>query len=324
MASGSRFTSKSAQQPVRTAPRKLRVGVLGWMSSTDMQFSYCADLLFYLTERAAAEGVDIEMMGAGPTPIGTTLPFPPLEDVLKQKFDGIISNGIWEEPYIGELHKTGVPLVSVDFQPRGSPVDTVIFSGQQGGKLAAQAFIDTGQRSIMVVSRYRVDLALAKGAEPWVEDDTAMDRRMALQGALMGTGIEVWPIVPYGLGVQDKNAEEVEKRVVRLLQSIGGPPSAVFATDGDIALAVGKLLTKLGYRVPEEIGMISFDAPTQIQQSGSFPYSSVSYNWREMGSAGWDLLMKRIKVKRERGDQPELIELPGKFTDRGSLPMRPK
>jgi DNA-binding LacI/PurR family transcriptional regulator len=323
MASGSRNTPQSAHKPVHAAGvPKLRVGLLNWIGSTDLQLCYCADLLFYLTERAGAEDVDLEIMGAGPTPIGTTLPFPPLESVRRQRFDGIILNGIWEEPYIGELYKTGVPMVSLDFQPRGSPVDAVIFSGKQGGELAAKAMIQTRQRSVMVVTRFRKDLALPAGADPWVEDDTAIDRRMGLQSALVGSGIEVWSSVPYSANFRDKGEDEAANRLVRMLQSADTPPSIVFTTDADIAHTVVRVLKKLGHRVPEDVGIISFDAPTQIQQLGTFKYNAISYDWQEMGEAGWDLLMKRMKTPSGRSDKIQVIELSGTYTDRGSMPDR--
>jgi len=323
MASGSRNLAPLATKPASSgsALKKPRVAVLNWWGMADLEQSYCADMLFYLIERAEEEGVDLEMLGAGTGPVGSVLPFPPLEQVLAEKFDGLILNSIWEEPYIGDLHKSGVPMVSVDFQPRGSPIDAVTFSGQQGGKLAAKAFIASGQRSIMVVTRFRKDLAVPKGADPWVEDDTAGDRRMGLQSALAGSAIELWPLVPW-MGNDVNEMVLAHERVKRILAQAGGPPSVVFATDSDIANAMQVTLRELGYRVPEDIGMLTFDTTTQIEHSSVSRFNYVSYDWREMGRHGWELLMKRMKSPENRRAPSQHIQLDGKYVEHGSLPPR--
>ena len=301
--------------------RKQRVAVLNWLGVAVMERCYCAELLFYFTDRAADDGIDLEILGAGEGPVGSVPPFPPLEQVLAGKFDGLILNGIWEEPYIGELYKAGVPMVSVEFQPRGSPIDAVTFSGQQGGRLAAKAFLDTGQTSVMVVTRYRKDLALPAGGDPWVEDDTALDRRMGLQNALTGSGVEVWPLLPWMAG-ERATREMAYKRIQRMLEAAGGPPNVVFATDGDIANEVKAILIKLGHRVPEDIGILTFDSPSLIENSGVSPHTCISYSWREMGRAGWDLLLERMKSRGDRTVPPRHIEIEGSFSDRGSVLTR--
>ncbi|MFH1707550.1 MAG: substrate-binding domain-containing protein [Planctomycetota bacterium] len=59
-----------------------------------------------------------------------------------RQFDGIMSLGIQDEDYIGDLEAVGLPVVVADYWPVLSGVDAVSVDGRRAGAMAAEILYD--------------------------------------------------------------------------------------------------------------------------------------------------------------------------------------
>ena len=92
-------------------------------------------------------------------------------------------------------------------------------------------------------------------------------------------------------------------------------PTAIFAANNLIAIGVLRALNEMGYRVPEDVALASFDdIPDNLTM---FPFmTAVSQPSYEMGKTATELLISRIKNKSTLGFQ-EII-FPVEFIKRKS------
>jgi DNA-binding LacI/PurR family transcriptional regulator len=304
----------------KNTPRPIKVGFLYWGYTHELESSYSSDLFFYLMERIEEQRWQVDILGAD-----ASVFYPAFEKVAAGKFDVLILNGIFDEPYIGKLCTLGVPMLALDYQPRGSAVDAVIFDGKQGGSVIAQALVSHKQPDVLFLSRFRKNVNLPADTDQWIEDDTAADRRMGMQAALLGTGIELWPMMRWveGHGVDHVNLFAAAFK--GLVENFGRAPSVIVSADMAIGNSAWREIEKLGYKVPQQIGFLSFDGRGNSDpqpEPGFHMLSSAQYDWIEMATRGWELLQRRMNARGTPQPPPELVRLSASFRDHGTLLRR--
>ncbi len=97
--------------------------------------------------RQPKRGLIVEVLGE---PRGTAERHPPLEDVLRGRFDGFISVGVIEVPFLEKVIELGVPTVIVDFPnaPFHAKAD-LVFADAVGGYInAVQNLVAQGAKRI--------------------------------------------------------------------------------------------------------------------------------------------------------------------------------
>jgi DNA-binding transcriptional regulator YhcF (GntR family) len=165
-----------AETPPIIKGRHLRIGVLWFHSVVQESFktSFTADLTrgilkawgLYRTEPVFSQndqdktteavwhqpnqGITVECVGEA---WGGRNRVPPLKAVREREYDGLITLGIIEEPYLDKTLNLGLPTVIVDFptQKFGHRSDLVFADPQLGYREAIEFFIEKGLNQIHFV-----------------------------------------------------------------------------------------------------------------------------------------------------------------------------
>lgn len=311
----------AVRSPVPRLPHdKPRVGFLNWVRAANLDKNYFADLYLYFVQLAAKGEIELVTLGEMPGPASP--PYPPLDQVKAGQFDAIVSNGIWSLDYLTELSKLNVPVVSVDHEAAGMPIDSVRFDGMKGGERAGQLILQYGHTDVLFINRFRRDLAAPAGADPWFEDPTVAERRMGIQHALVGSNVEFWPMVTLvtkaGVNLQLKLRESFEKMVAEM----GHWPTVIVTPDLGLAHSMRSILKELGVFVPQHISLLAYHARPRADQAVQPEEQDISYmeySWREMAEHAWRMLRARMGGVQA---PPKRVALSPRFVDYGTLGSR--
>ncbi len=135
----------------------------------------------------------------------------------------------------------GVPVVLFNRISRHGNVNSVASDNYAGGRLAAQALVNTGHQR----------LAFLAGLE---NTSTSRDREAGFRDELLALGAG-----PYRRAVGDYGFEQAQV-AVRSLFASGDPPDAIFVANDYMAIAAMDCLRDdLGLRVPEDVSVLGFD-----------------------------------------------------------------
>jgi len=165
------------------------------------------------------------------------------------------------------------------------PISRVDADNVQGVRSVVTHLLDLGHRRIAHIT--------GREGVP-----STMLRREIFQSALAEVGISVPPAYivgsPYdGFPVQD---------TLPALMALPEPPTAIFAFNDDVALAVLGTARSLRISIPEQLSVVGFDdIPTA---SHSVPrLTTVWQPLKEMGAAAVRRLLEQIDGKQEIGDE---------------------
>lgn len=309
-------------------PRRLpRIGLLHWHLASKVKNGYCRELYRFLDERRTAGELEFEVLGCELGRNPESDPGPSLEAVRNARLDALITNGIWNEPYLGDLHALGLPMVSVDFQPRGSAIDAVTFSNERAGEQIGRIFAETGHRDVMFVSVFRNDRGMALGATKHIEDDTSLERRSGVQQALVTTSVEMWPTLP--LLVRDDATNyhlQLVAKLPKMFQSLGQVPQAITGHDNTVLHSVLEALTRMNLKVPGDVSLIGFHGVDRSKDEvpPDRRVNCMLFCWQDMAEQAWKLLQGRLSGKVPPETAQRLVSLPGQYTDFGTVRDRHK
>jgi LacI family transcriptional regulator len=124
-----------------------------------------------------------------------------------------------------------------------------------------------------------------------VEDliTSAGDRIRAYLGSLRDAGVskpdEYLRLCAFG--------EDAAYQATRELVSLPIPPTAVFASDGVIALGVLRAVHEAGLRIPEDLSVVAGDDPTWSRVTNP-ALSALTQPVQELGQAAMELLLQRL------------------------------
>ena len=187
-------------------------------------------------------------------PAGASANCPPFEPdilqmMLERRVDGLIlrplAAGVGNS-YFGELIKRGMPMVHVDSLLEDFSTPFVGTDDYEGGRLAAEHLLKAGHRVL--------------GQIPGnLEISTARDRKAGFESVLLGKpGITLVESSSCGFSSGPSAALELLQATQR--------PTAIFAANDNVAMAVYKAAHSLDLKVPHDISVIGF---------GNLPFSDV-------------------------------------------------
>ncbi len=186
-------------------------------------------------------------------------------------------------PYYRECVARGVPLVFVDREPpTWTEADVVAVDHFRGARAATRHLLDLGHRRIGLV----------------VNDDRVSSVRDRVDGYVAALGEARVPLDPdlqvevtflYGDGF----AASVEAAVDRLF-SLDAPPTAIFAVNDQIAMAIQDVLARRGVRVPGDVSLVGFDWFLRWLPSGG-ALTTVAQPFEEIGRAAARRLFERLE-----------------------------
>ena len=243
------------------------------------------DLLLYTTHRQAAKETSYVANIARGMADGLVL-------VLPSDLQAIVEH----------LRQIAFPFVLVDYQGVEEQVPAVCATNWQGAYNATEYLIELGHRRIGFITG---DMEMA----------AARNRLAGYQAALRTHHLPGEPsLVRNGqFHYSDGYA------ATAALLALPNPPTAIFASNDDMALATMDALREQGLRVPDDISVVGFDGIPQAALVHP-PLTTVSQPLAKMGRVATQMLLDRLK---DPGKPVRRIELPTELIVRGSCrPLR--
>jgi LacI family transcriptional regulator len=200
-----------------------------------------------------------------------------IQVILQKQVDGIILVPAESNTKSIQIIKDqGTPLVVFDRRIANADVDVVRGDSEGGAKQLTQHLIDLGHRRIAIITGSR-------------DVSTAEDRLIGYKKAMEENGLKNNIQSYYG-----KFTQASGNSLTRIIFEKNPKPSAIFAANNMIAIGVLRALYELGFRVPDDIALVSFDGiPDNLTM---FPFmTTVSQPAYDMGKTATELLISRIK-----------------------------
>jgi LacI family transcriptional regulator len=235
--------------------------------------------------------------------------------LLRQRAAGIVvapasrSDG----QHLTEAQAAGAPVVLLDRRVRDVAADRVYSDNETAATAVMAELISRGHRRIAYVSSAAGPEGAVPGHYPAVDDlvTSAGDRIRAYLRSLSAAGVEApdayLRLCPFG--------EEAAQQATAQLLAQPERPTAVFASDGVIAVGVLRAVHDAGLSIPGEISVVAGDDPTWSRVTTP-ALSAVAQPVHELGQTAMNLLLKRI-ADPDRPFQERV--LPAAFLSRGSI-----
>jgi len=200
----------------------------------------------------------------------------------EQKYVSLLNNSITDgviivAPVTGEF-ATNAPIVSIDPLMRNPNYPSVHATNYHGAMAATEYLIGLGHKRIGFISG-RVEL------------ESSTRRLMGYHDALKKTDI---PIDEELIASGDYTTE-TGVQCSRELLSLENPPTAIFASNDQMAMGVYNVAQEMGLRIPEDLSVIGFDNITESQYLG---LTTVDQFISEMGYVGTQMLLKLINNEK--------------------------
>jgi LacI family kdg operon repressor len=204
-----------------------------------------------------------------------------IEMLRAKQVDGLIifPTGQNNELYESML-KEGYPVVFMDRKVENLDVFSVITDNRESTYKAIHHFIEKGHRNI------------AFAVQP-LTVSTRIDRLAGYKQALLDAGIEVNPDLIF-----EANIDEMKSKLEKLF-SLEEKPTAIFAGNDRVFMAVVEFLKEKGIKLGQDIELIVFDN-IPFAHLVETPISFIVQPASEMGKKAAELLFDQInKVERE-------------------------
>jgi DNA-binding LacI/PurR family transcriptional regulator len=187
------------------------------------------------------------------------------------------------------LQEYGYPFVVAD--PREALDDgipAVTATNAAGGRVATEHLLRLGHRRV----------ALITGIRDWTATE---ERLVGYKAALAGAGL---PFVP-DLVVEGAYTIETGHAATRRLLELPEPPTAIFASNDNMAAGSLQAALERGLRVPEDLSIVGFD-DTGIARSVFPRLTTVRQPLAELGRTAVNLLNRLIEGQRTEALRVEL------------------
>uniref|UniRef100_A0A7V4WL74 LacI family transcriptional regulator n=2 Tax=Candidatus Caldatribacterium saccharofermentans TaxID=1454753 RepID=A0A7V4WL74_9BACT len=183
----------------------------------------------------------------------------------------------------------GVPVVVLDKQVDHGGVDLVEVTNREGSRELVRHLLRLGHRRIGIIA----------GPQ---DTSTGRERLLGALEAAKEEGIPGEKLLVF----EGDFFKESGVQAVREFLSLPFPPSVIFACNYSMGIGAFEAIKDLGLRIPGDIGFAIFDDLPWFAYL-SPPLTAVSQPAFEVGKVGAELLMERLKKKR---NTPKRVVLP--------------
>jgi LacI family transcriptional regulator len=196
---------------------------------------------------------------------------------VAQRLDGLIVMALpFDEAVAQRLLKHGLETVLIEAsRPEFCSID---IDNEEGGRLAAEYFIQKGHRRCAFVGDSRVP-PYALHTSEW--------RLRGYRQALSEAGI---PLPDAYVATAPHGLEEA-RELAHYLLDLPEPPTAVFAASDTQAMGVLKAARERGVRVPDDLAVIGFDDLDIAEYIG---LTTIRQHLDESGRVAVELLLSRL------------------------------
>jgi len=198
--------------------------------------------------------------------------------LVEKRVDGILfiaaglsTNGILD------MRAQKTPLVVVDRDLPDASVDSVLTNNAQGGWLATRHLIDLGHRRVACITG-------PSDVTPSAERVTGYRQALEAEGIPANGNLIVRGDFQY---------ESAYQAAIRLLR-MEDPPTAIFACNDLMAVAVMSAALELGQQVPGDLSVVGFD-DVRLAAFANPPLTTIAQPKYEMGVVATTMLLARIR-----------------------------
>ena len=253
--------------------------------------AFYAEILFEINDRLSAAGCSFAYFYTDE--YGT-----PRELVHRLTAEGrfrgaILINRIPEELAI-EFKRVGLPFVVVDNRMESPGICCICGKNEEGAAAMVEYLIGCGHRRIGFVSTPL--------------HTSFLERYIGYCNALLAHGIAI----NHAAVQRFFHYESAEQDLAKLLDA-PEPPTAIFAANDAMGIAVCRVLRKRGVRVPGDISVAGFDGD-DISAQFSPRLTTIEVPRRKMGRTAVAALLRMIA-----GEKAESVMLPLKLLERESV-----
>jgi LacI family transcriptional regulator len=234
--------------------------------------------------------------------------------LLSKGVDGLIvaPSQKQERRHLEDVLQRGRPLVLLDRDVPGLPVDFVGVDGRAAARVATEVLLSAGHRRICYLT---ASLAPESG-DPVDVVLTSVGSR--IEGFLDAARVAGLPLLDGNVCFGASSTPAAQKILQPLLTG-AERPTAILASDSRIALEIFRAAKRAGLRIPDDLSLITFDDAdwTSALDPAVTVVSQPTY---ELGQAAADVLITRM---RDGAASPERRQLRATLVLRNSVRERP-
>ncbi len=208
-----------------------------------------------------------------------------LDNLLKRRVDGVIfTTGLLSSNnLVYKFLDEGTPVVLIENFLNDPNISTVILDYYKYAKIAVKHLVDNGYKRIGYISA------------PLEEMYTLKDRYRGYRDALKENGIIYdKSIVYFDKIIRGEWDLSLSCNLIEGIMSNPNPPDALFIISDSVAMIALQVIKKMGYRIPDDIGIVGFDDRRMCRYLDP-PLTSVYQPKYEMGAKGMELLLRIIE-----------------------------
>jgi LacI family transcriptional regulator len=211
-----------------------------------------------------------------------------IDVLMRQRAAGIIAVPSGQNlKHWQQAIEMGVKVVFIDHQVPGlDDIDSIQIDNIRGAHKAMSYLISLGHNRVGLING-----SLSSNAN--------IDRLTGYNNALREAGTNPDPLLQVNLESQD----EINPEVIHKLLSLSNPPTAIFATNHQIAKATILALRDYNFRIPEDISLIVFGDDPWVSYNNP-PITAVAQPMAAIGHLAMELIDKDLKLREQD------IELP--------------
>lgn len=198
--------------------------------------------------------------------------------------------------YLSELYEQGFPVVIIDDREEQTCVPWVNADNRTGARAAIRYLLQMGHRRIACIqgpSEYHV----------------SQERYLGYCDALQEAGLTLDP----ELVRQGDFSPTSGRAAASHFFTMADPPTAIFASNDQVAFDVFATADDYGLRIPEHISVVGFDDISPATYSRP-PLTTVRQPFYEMGKQAAELLLSLLETPVQRRGQQAVQRIPSANT----------
>lgn len=226
-----------------------------------------------------------------------------VEMLLEQRVEGILYAATWHRAVHVPKALHEVPTVLVNCFDADGVLPSIVPDEVGGGYEATRYLVDAGHRRIALIN-----------LDP--ETPAAVGREVGYRRALAEARVEFDPAL---VASGHATAHGGYDAAVRLLDTAGEPPTALFCANDRMAMGAYDAIKERGLRIPDDVSVVGFDNQELIAAYLRPALTTVALPFQEMGARGVAMLAA-LTAGQPTGTQQVTIGCP--LLERSSVRVR--
>ena len=237
----------------------------------------------------------------------TTNEIKSVQTLQNRDVDGFIISPVGKESeHIKSLYENNKPVVLIDRYFPGLTIPYVATDNYKGAFEAVSYLIKTGHKKIACIQGFEASL-------------TSQERTRGYKDALKSGNIPVKNYFLQGEGFDIENGYLSTK----LLLNQSNIPTAIFAQGNLIALGAISAMKEEGYKIPDDISLISFDDQPYAAYL-STPLTTIKQRSSEIGKIAIRMLLEQIEHGQPKESKSILLPPSMVFRDSVKIIRNPR